>query len=115
VAVITQREREMIAQRTRGPSPWPVNDSQSKARHGAAAFRRARRGNTAAIVAIGATADKRAKDLRETIMDVVASGSLSHDAIAAELSSERLKLRAAGAGIRWALPGCASGYSQCRE
>ena len=82
---------------------WPVNASQGKARHwatrnGAAALRKAGRGNTAAIAAVGAAADKRAEDLRETIMDVVASGALSHAAIAAELNRREIE---APRGGRW--------------
>jgi hypothetical protein len=38
-------------------------------------------------------ADKRAEDLRETIMDVVTSGSLSNAAIAAELNRREIEAR----------------------
>jgi hypothetical protein len=42
--------------------------------------------------------DKRAEDLRETIVDVFASGSLSHAAIAAELNRREIE---APRGARW--------------
>ena len=100
-AVIAQRERETIASARGRHWQWPANGSQSKARplatpNSAAALRRAGRGNTAAIAAVGAAADKRAEDLRETIMEVVASGS--HAAIAAELNRREIEALRGG---RW--------------
>ena len=103
MAVIAQREREMIAQRTREALAVARKRLAGQGRalgnpNGAAALRRAGRGNTAAIAAVGAAADKRAEDLRETIMDVVASGALSHAAIAAELNRREIE---APRGGRW--------------
>ena len=49
--------------------------------NGAHALRRAARGNLAALAAVRAAAAKRAEDLRETILDVVASGLVSHAAV----------------------------------
>ena len=96
MAVIAQREREMIAQRTREALAVACKrlSEQGKALgnpNGAAALRRAGRGNTAAIAAVGAAADKRAEDLRETIIDVVATGAVSHAAIAAELNRREIE------------------------
>jgi hypothetical protein len=50
---------------------------------------------------------KRAEDMRETIADVVASGLASHAASRLNSIGEKSKHRAAGAGIRWGLPGYA--------
>jgi len=103
MAVIAQREREMIAQRTREALAVARKrlSEQGKALgnpKGAAGLRRAGRGNTAAIAAVGTAADKRAEGLRETIMDVVASGALSHAAIGAELNRREIE---APRGGRW--------------
>ena len=103
MAAIAQREREMIAQRTREALAVARKRLAEEGRalgnpNGAAALRRAARGNTAAMAAVGVAADKRAEDLRETIMDVVASGSLSNAAIAAELNRREIE---APRGGRW--------------
>jgi hypothetical protein len=45
----------------------------------------------AALAAVSAGPAKRAEDLRETIADVVASGSVSHTAVAAELSRREIE------------------------
>jgi hypothetical protein len=59
--------------------------------NGAAALRRAARGNLAALAAVSAEAAKRAEVLRETIVDVVASGSVTHAAVAAELNRREIE------------------------
>jgi len=53
--------------------------------------RRSGRGNLAAVAAVSAGAAKRAEDLRETIADVVASGLVSHAAVADELSRREIE------------------------
>jgi hypothetical protein len=79
------------------PSPWPANGSPSRAApwatpaEGAAALRRAARGNLAALVAVAAREAQRAEDLRETIADVVASGCASHTAVAIELNRREIE------------------------
>jgi DNA invertase Pin-like site-specific DNA recombinase len=75
MAVIAQRDREMIAQRTRealAVARKRLAEQGKALGNPAAALRRAGRGNTAAIAAVGAAADKRAEDLRETIIDACA-------------------------------------------
>lgn len=103
MAVIAQREREMIAQRTRDALAvaWKRLAQQGHALgnpNGAAALRRAARGNMAAVTAVSAKAKERAEHLRETIDDVVVSGATSHAAIAAELNRREIE---APRGGRW--------------
>ena len=93
MAVIAQRERELIAQRTKEALAMARKRLAKDGRmlgnpNGAAAIRRADKGNTAAISAVAAAAAQRAEEMRETIADVVASGSVSHTAIAAELTQQ---------------------------
>jgi DNA invertase Pin-like site-specific DNA recombinase len=96
MAVIAQREREMIAQRTRDALAVARKRLAKQGRalgnpNGAAALRRAGRGNLAALSAVRAQAAKRAEDLRETIADVVASGLVSHATVAAELTRREIE------------------------
>ena len=58
----------------------------------------------AALAAVSAGAAKRAEDLRETIADVVASGLVSHAAVAAELNRREIE---APRGGRWYAMGVA--------
>ncbi|OJU32001.1 MAG: hypothetical protein BGN99_03455 [Alphaproteobacteria bacterium 65-37] len=67
----------------------------------AAALRRAAKGNTAALAAVSAAADKRAEELRETLADVVAAGHQSHAAVAAELN--RREIEAPRGGLWYAM------------
>ncbi len=96
MAVIAQREREVIAQRTR--------DALAVARmrlakegltlgnpNGAAALRRARKGNDAAVASIIERANRRAEDLREVLADIESSGTTSSSAIATELNSREIE------------------------
>jgi DNA invertase Pin-like site-specific DNA recombinase len=81
MAVIAQREREVIAQRTKEALAVARKRFAKEGRalgnpNGAAAIRRADKGNTAAIAAVAAAADRRAEEMRETIADVVASVSI---------------------------------------
>lgn len=103
MAVIAQREREMIAQRTRDALAGARKRLARQGRtlgnpNGASALRRAGRGNMAALEAVSAGAAKRAEDLRETIADVVASGLVSNAAVAAELNQREIE---APRGGRW--------------
>jgi DNA invertase Pin-like site-specific DNA recombinase len=103
MAVIAQREREVIAQRTKDALAVARKRLAREGRtlgnpNGAAAIRRADKGNTAAIAAVAAAARRRAEEMRETIADVVASGTVSHTAIAAELNRREIE---APRGGRW--------------
>src|SRR5262249_6673709 len=103
MAVIAQREREMIAQRTRDALAVARKRLAGQGRslgnpNGAAALRRAGKGNTAALAAVAMEATKRAEDLRETIADVVGLGSMFHAAVATELNRREIE---APRGGRW--------------
>jgi DNA invertase Pin-like site-specific DNA recombinase len=103
MAVIAQREREMIAQRTKDALAVARKRLAKEGRtlgnpNGAAALRRAAKGNKAAIAIVAAQADKRAEELRETLADVIASGAISLAAIAAELNRREIE---APRGGRW--------------
>ena len=96
MAMIAQREREMIAQRTRDALAVARKRLAEQGRslgnpNGAAALRRAARGNLAALAAVSAGAANRAEDLRETIADVVASGAATYTAVAAELNRREIE------------------------
>jgi DNA invertase Pin-like site-specific DNA recombinase len=98
MAVIAQREREVIAQRTR--------EALAIARHRlartgigwATALRRARKGNTAAVAEIVRGADERAEEYRDVLMDVQENGYQSFSAIAAELNRREIEIPRSG---RW--------------
>src|SRR5262245_61875963 len=103
MAVIAQREREMIAQRTRDALAVARKRLAREGRalgnpNGAAALRAAGKGNAAALAGVAAAAAKRAEDLRETIADVVSSGLMSHAAVAVELNRREIE---APRGGRW--------------
>ncbi len=103
MAVIAQREREVIAQRTKEALAVARKRLAKEGRtlgnpNGAAAIRRADKENTAAVAAVAAVAARRAEEMRETIADVVASGSVSHAAIAAELNRREIETPRGG---RW--------------
>lgn len=103
MAVIAQREREMIAQRTKEALAIARKRLAKDGRrlgnpNGAEALRKARKGNTAAVATIIEGADRRAADLREVLADVEASGARSLATIAAELNEREIE---APRGGRW--------------
>lgn len=100
MAVIAEHEREMISQRTRAAL------EQAKARgtklgnpNGAAAFRRAAKGNAAAVQARQEQADARARDLAPIIEDIRAGGVTSLNGIAKELNERGINTPRGG---KWA-------------
>jgi len=99
LAVINEDERERIAERTR------VALQAAKARgvrlgnpNGAAALRRAAKGNGAAVEAVKGNAERFAADLKGTVGEIMASGKTSLPAIAAELNARHIQTRRGG---RW--------------
>lgn len=66
--------------------------------NGAAALRRAGKGNAAAIATVSANADQRARDLAEVVKDIRASGALTLGAIANELNGREMMTPRGG---RW--------------
>jgi DNA invertase Pin-like site-specific DNA recombinase len=103
MAVIAQREREMIAQRTRealavARKRLAKDGLRLGNPNGAAALRKARKGNSAAVATIIEGADRRAEDLRDVLADIEAGGARSLAAIAAELNEREIE---APRGGRW--------------
>jgi DNA invertase Pin-like site-specific DNA recombinase len=96
MAVIAQREREVIAQRTREALAIARQRLERTGHrlgnpNGARALRRARKGNKAAVAEIVRGADERAEEYRDVLRDVQASGHLSFSAIAAELNRREIE------------------------
>ncbi|MBN9087034.1 MAG: recombinase family protein [Reyranella sp.] len=96
MAVIAQRERELIGQRTKAALAVARRRLAKEGRtlgnpNGAQALRRARKGNRAAVAAVKAAASQRAEQLRETLADVLAGGHTSHSAVAAELNTREIE------------------------
>lgn len=103
MAVIAQREREMIAQRTKEALAVArrrlANDGRRLGNpNGAEALRKARKGNRAAVATIVEGADRRAEDLREVLADIEAGGARSLAAVAKELNEREIE---APRGGRW--------------
>ncbi|WP_227339899.1 recombinase family protein [Sphingopyxis sp. P8] len=97
LAVINEDERERIAERTRAAL------QAAKARgvklgnpNGAAALRRAQRGNRAAVARVRHDADQFAIDLQPIITDIQAKGATSLAAIAGELNARHIQTRRGG-------------------
>lgn len=95
MAVIAQREREMISLRTREALQVARRRLAEQGQrlgnpNGAAALRRAGRGNAAAVDAVQVAAAARAHDLAEIVADVVAAGFTTCRAIAGELNRREI-------------------------
>lgn len=97
MALVAEQERQAISQRT--------TDALKAAKalgiklgnpNGAAALRRAGKGNGAAVGTIKAKADAFANDLRPIIADIKASGIVSLGGIAKELTTRRISTARGG-------------------
>jgi DNA invertase Pin-like site-specific DNA recombinase len=99
LAVINEDERERISERTKAAL------AAAKARgiklgnpNGAAAIRRARKGNSASVAVVKANANDFAERLRTTIDDIRQEGAASLAAIATELNARHVRTARDG---RW--------------
>ena len=87
MAIFAQRERKAISQRTREALAAAKARGQRLGNpNGAAAFKRAGKGNLAAVAAVSGNAQDRAESLRGTVEDLRAQGVTSLAGIAAALN-----------------------------
>lgn len=103
MAVMAQREREMIGLRTKEALAVARGRLAREGRalgnpNGAAALRRAAKGNSAALARIVEDAEVRAEHYRETLSDIDPHGMLSLRALARELNEREIE---APRGGRW--------------
>ena len=96
MAVIAQRERELIAQRTKDALAVARKRLAKEGRalgnpNGAAALRRAAKGNCAAVARIVANASTRAEAFRDVFEDIDPAGALSLRKLAGELNRREIE------------------------
>lgn len=97
LAVINEDERERISERTKAALAAAKARGQRLGNpNGAAALRRAAKGNGASVKAIKAGADEFADALRETIEGLKARGRCSLASIASELNAAHIKTTRGG-------------------
>lgn len=97
MAVLAQQESKMISDRTRAAMQAAKARGQTFGNpHGAAALRRAGRGNGASRQAASANADTFARDRLEIIADLESGGITSLSAIAGELNRRGIKTARGG-------------------
>jgi DNA invertase Pin-like site-specific DNA recombinase len=91
LAVVAQSEAKAISERTREAlKAAKVRGVRLGNPNGAAALRRAGKGNRAATVQVRASADQRAHDLARVVQDIRKSGAMTLSAIAAELNNREM-------------------------
>lgn len=103
MAVMAQREREMIGLRTKEALAVTRRRLAREGRtlgnpNGASALRKAAKGNSAALAQIVERAEMRAEHYRETLADIDPMGTLSLRAVAAEFNQREIE---APRGGRW--------------
>lgn len=92
LAVINEDERERISERTKAAlQAAKARGTKLGNPHGAAAFRRAGKGNGDAVAAIKAGADSFAESLRGTVAELRASGATSLPKLAAGLNERHIR------------------------
>jgi DNA invertase Pin-like site-specific DNA recombinase len=92
LAVINEDERERISERTKAALAAAKARGQTLGNpNGAAAIRRAAKGNGASVTSIKANADSFAEGLRETVGAIKTAGATSLAAIAAELNNRHMR------------------------
>jgi DNA invertase Pin-like site-specific DNA recombinase len=102
LAVVAQAEAQAISRRTKDAlqmarkriAQTGQRDHRRVKRlgnpNGAAALRKAGKGNTAAVAKVSANADQRARDLAEVVKDIRAGGAVTLGAIAEELNGREM-------------------------
>ena len=95
-AAKVRAEAEGIGRKADG-TPWKTGARLGNP-NGAAAFKRAAKGNTAAVGRVTANADRRAEDLRETVDELRQSGVTTLAGIAAALNDRH---ETTARGGRW--------------
>jgi DNA invertase Pin-like site-specific DNA recombinase len=97
-AAIAQHERQAISTRTKAAlAAAKARGSRLGNPNGAAAFRRAGQGNSAAIAAVRQAADQHAADIMPVIADIRRSGTTSFKGIARELNRREIRTARGGA------------------
>ncbi len=98
MALVAQQEREAISKRTvEALRAARARGQRLGNPNGAAALRRAAKGNVAAIKVVSANAANRAEDLREIVADIRASGVETLLGIAEELTAREIVTARGGA------------------
>jgi DNA invertase Pin-like site-specific DNA recombinase len=103
LAVVAQAEAKAISERTKNAlqiarKSFAKIGQRLGNPNGAAALRRARKGNKAAIAQVKVNADQRARDLAPVVEDIRKGGALTLEAIAEELNSREMMTPRGG---RW--------------
>jgi DNA invertase Pin-like site-specific DNA recombinase len=99
MAAVAQAERKAIGERTRAAlQAAKARGAQLGNPNGAEAFRRAGKGNVAAVRAIKADADRFAASIASDVAQLQAEGATSLPALAAGLNARRIKTPRGG---RW--------------
>lgn len=99
MAAVAQAERKAIGERTRAAlQAAKARGAQLGNPNGAAAFRRAAKGNGAAVGALKADADRFAASIATDVAELQAAGAVSLPALAAGLNARRIQTPRGG---RW--------------
>lgn len=97
MAAVAQAERKATATRTREAlAAAKARGTRLGNPNGAAALRRAGKGNGASVAAIKGTADAFAGDLRDVLEDIRAGGATSLAQVAAELNRRHIRTARGG-------------------
>jgi DNA invertase Pin-like site-specific DNA recombinase len=97
MALVAEQEREAISKRTKEAlAAYKARGSKLGNPNGAAALKRAGKGNAAGVQAVKAQAASHAADLRSEVADIQAAGIVSLGGIAKELTKRGIKTARGG-------------------